>query len=169
MPLGVETKRHKEAFDYWLELGGHCTGASYALVGARFGLTKSTVANISQHFKWRARKDALAAWKPGTFAIPEGEDGGEILRRRVETVSLSLLKKFEDEVEKGTIKIKNVVDFVEVSRFLLSLHGIAREGTGVNVNIISAIPRPPALEIIDSKIDKIEATSVEIEENENVR
>jgi transposase len=55
LPLHKETRRHSDAYAYYLQLGGK---RSYAKVAHKFGISETSVRKWAQSFAWEKRVDA---------------------------------------------------------------------------------------------------------------
>lgn len=161
----VETKRHGDAFDYYYSLGGK---RSYAQVGRKLGVSKTSVEKWGREFNWKLRvtqrdleinrktekktNKAIVNTKADYRAeIATDRKELKIFRQRSE----KLIAEVADAIQDGSIKIESIADLDRVVSSLKKYHDLNKDYINLDLDIIgekgeitgdfiiiSAVPRP---------------------------
>ena len=111
-----ETVRHREAFEYYFNLGEK---RSLALVGRQLGVSKIAVEKWSKAFNWQKRLLEREERVSEELSKTNEEKYLEVKKRHLK-LTRTALTKFEKSLSNGSIKI-TASDFVRLANYELSL------------------------------------------------
>jgi len=96
-----ETQRHKDAFEYWLSLGGGATEDSCSKVAEKMEIATSTFWNWYKAFNWRNRADIRLNAR--AKKIEEKTDNAVVDRKAKELAELDDIDKILQVMIKETV------------------------------------------------------------------
>ena len=97
-----ETQRHKDAFEYWLSLGGQASEKCFSELSPKFQSTTRTIWNWYNAFNWANRRDIRLNAR--AKKLEEKVDGNVVDRKAKELAELDDIDKIAQAMIKSTVK-----------------------------------------------------------------
>jgi len=97
-----ETQKYKDAFEYWLSLGGQASDKTCGAVGVKFGVSTNTIWNWYKAFNWANRRDIRLNAR--AKKLEEKVDGNVVDRKAKELAELDDIDKIAQAMIKSTVK-----------------------------------------------------------------
>ena len=147
-----ETLRHREAFDFYYQLGHE---RSFEAVGREFGVSGNAVGIWAKSFGWTDKVKAMDE-EIAAELDQKTKDAVKRQRTRILTTIESLIDRCVTTLPDGKVVpnfiVENVPDFERVVKMFLLLNGEATERSEINGNI-------DAREAVLSRLDRLYATA----------
>lgn len=149
----IETKRHIEALDLLYRLGGGAATNDLAWqVAKKMEIGERTFWNWFKDFKWRERMDKRNALVDAEL---EKKSVRDVVRAKASYRSLigEMIAKLREAFDRGEIPLNSVAEFEKLIKLDMLLMGEKLDGE-MTINIITAIPRPPPVDVIEGTLNK---------------
>lgn len=153
MTKRIETKRHIEALDLLYRLGGGAATNELAwLVAKEVGIAERTFWDWFKAFRWRERMDKRNKLVDAELEKKSVRDAVQA-KADYRSLITDMIAKLRAAFDRGEIPLNSVAEFEKLIKLDLLLMGEKLEGE-MTINIITAVPRPPPVDVIEGTVNE---------------